>query len=574
MHFADISRWQELLAAARGERPADLLLKNCRVVNVFSGDVVEADVAVFDGRIAGLGDYDAREVTNLRGAFLAPGFIEGHIHVESSKLTPPRFAEAVVPRGTTAVVADPHEIANVWGIEGIRYMNRRSRGLPLDFFYMLPSCVPATSMETSGAKLSAADLYPLLADDQVLGIGELMNFPGAFLGDPEVLAKSALSGGVRPVDGHSPGLSGKNLAAYIAAGPATDHECNRLEEAAEKLALGMRVMIREGSTARNLKLLLPLVTPQTERRCLLVSDDRRPGDLTQAGHLDHLLRLAVAEGLDPVTAVRLVTLNVAETFGLRERGGIRPGWQADMVALRDLDSFQVLKVWKDGVLVAEQGNIMFSLPADEPRRPNPLLVPHIGEEDFQIRDEGRPVRVIGIVPDRIITEGKVLRIRGAGGLLSADPSQDVAKLVVVERHTGSGRTAVAFVQGMGLREGAIGSTVAHDSHNIIVAGMEDRSILTAVSELVSLGGGQVATLGDRLLASLPLPVAGLMSELGAAEVAACEDRLIGVARQLGSKLGDPFMALSFLALPVIPELKLTDYGLVDVRLFKHVPLYV
>jgi len=574
MLYGNIERWQSLLAAARGEKPADLRLDNAIIINVFSGEATKGSVAISEGRIAGIGEYEAVQVIDLKGAVLAPGFIEGHIHIESSKLIPPCFAEAVVPHGTTCVVADPHEIANVWGIEGIRYMLRCSHDLPLDIYYMLPSCVPATSMETAGASLSAADLHPLLDEPTVLGIAELMNFPGALFGDPEVLSKSALANGKRPIDGHAPGLTGKKLAAYLAAGPATDHECNTIEEAREKLSLGMRIMIREGSTARNLSALLPLVTPTNERRFMLVSDDRRPSDLVEQGHLDHSLRRAVAEGLDPITAIRMVTINTAEAFGLGERGGIRPGWRADLVALDNLKSLRPLKVWKDGRLVAESGKMtIVSMPVTR-QAPRPLSVPPLSEESFAAPDKHTPIRVIGVVPDQIVTESLEYTLCGHAGRLTSDPSLDIAKLAVIERHTGSGRVAVAFIKGLGLKEGALASTVAHDSHNIIVAGMDDRSMLSAAKSLIRMGGGQVAALGDKLIAEFPLPIAGLMTDQDVATVAANEEELGRAAHSLGCKLSDPFMALSFLALPVIPHLKLTDHGLVDVDLFKHVPLYV
>lgn len=570
----EIELQQQLLAAARGEIPADLLITGGRIVNVFSGQIEDTSVAIYQGRIVGFGAYEARSRYDLRGGYLLPGLIEGHIHIESSKLTPPGFAQVVVPHGTTTVIADPHEIANVQGLDGIRYMIDAARGLPLDILYMLPSCVPATDMETAGANLTAEELANLLGDPAVLGIGEVMNFPGAFLGDPSVLAKIALAGGTLPIDGHSPGLTGRNLSAYIAAGPATDHECIRLEEAVEKLACGMRVMIREGSTARNLEALLPLITPTTERRCLFVSDDRRPGDLLKEGHLDYILRRAVSMGLDPITTVRMATLNTAETFGLRDRGGIRPGWRADLTAVADLRVFQVTAVWKGGELVAENGRLTKNLPSTiHTARAEPLCVPRVAADALKVDDRGVEVRVIEVIPNQIITGGSFRRLPAQDGRLLADTSQDIAKLVVVERHTGRGGMGRGFVRGLGLTGGALASTVAHDSHNIIAAGADDVSLATAINRLAEIGGGQVAASGGHILAELPLPVAGLMSNSDAHEVAATEERLIESAHSLGSRLSDPFMTLCFLALPVIPELKLTDKGLVDVTKFALVTLY-
>ncbi|MDP8228710.1 MAG: amidohydrolase family protein, partial [Candidatus Electryoneaceae bacterium] len=458
-----LENWQERISASRGDRQADWLITGGKVVNVFNGKIEELSVAIFDGYVIGFGDYVAERTLDLKGAYLAPAFIDGHIHIESSKLTPPRFTQTVVPHGTTAVIADPHEIANVWGIEGIEYMIRSSRGLPLDFRFMLPSCVPSTFMETSGAKLSAEDLSPLLDDPDILGIGEVMNFPGAYFGDSSVLAKIALSGGHRPVDGHAPGLTGRNLSAYLVAGPSTDHECTTFEEAAEKLAQGMRIMIREGSTARNLEALLPLVTSVTERRCMFVSDDRRPGDLIKRGHLDDIIRQAVKAGLDPITAIRMVTLNPAEAFGLIGYGGIRPGWRANMVALNNLDDLEVTMVWKNGRIVARDGQYTEDMPDIEPiPHSGPLPIPIFREDDFIVSDHGSAVRVIGIVPNQIVTKSLSATLPTLEGKLMTDVGHDILKLVVVERYSGNGGRGIGFVQGIGLQRGALASTVAHD----------------------------------------------------------------------------------------------------------------
>ncbi len=570
----DFNGWQQRIAAARGDVKADLLLTGGKVINVFNGRIKETSVAIYDGHVVGFGDYVADETVDLKGKYLAPGFIEGHIHIESSKLTPNRFAQTVVPHGTTTVIADPHEIANVRGTTGIRYMLDNTRDLPLDVFYMLPSCVPATTMETAGAVLSAEDLKPFLNDPYVLGVAELMNYPGAFSGDRSVLEKAALARGGKPIDGHAPGLSGRNLSAYLVAGPLTDHECFTLEEAEEKLALGMRIMIREGSTARNLDTLLPLVNQVTERRCMFVSDDRRSGDLIKEGHLDYILSRAVNMGLDPVTAVRMVTLNTAETFGLIGRGGIRPGWRADLVAIEDLNSFRISSVWIKGNLVARDGEYLIDEAIeDSVVETQPLRVPDFSSHVFDIKDKGKPVKVIGLIPNQIVTTAKTATLPSENNCLKTDIHKDIVKLVVVDRHSGEGRIGLGFVQGFGIREGALGSTVAHDSHNIIVAGVDNVSILIAVRRLTSLGGGQVVTVGEDVITDLPLPVAGLMSNRSAVEVAHAEDRLIEAAKRIGCRLKDPFMSLSFMALPVIPELKLTDQGLVDVNKFRLVSLY-
>jgi len=575
METDHIKRLQMRLAVARGEHPVDVLFTNGKVINVFSGRIEEYSIAVFDGIIIGFGEYPASKTVDLHGAFIAPGFIEAHIHIESSKLTPGRFAEVVLAHGTTTVIADPHEIANVLGIAGIRFMLESARNSVLDVYYMLPSCVPATSMETAGADLSAADLRPLLDEPDILGIGEMMNFPGTFLSNPSVLSKAALGGTEHPIDGHAPGLTDRNLSAYIIAGPTTDHECTSLEEAEEKLAKGMRILIREGSAARNLETLLPLVNPTTERRIMFVTDDRRSGDLLELGHLDYTLKRAVELGLDPILAIRMVTLNPAEAYGLMTQGAIRPGAVADLVLLKDLIGFKVSAVWKGGVEVVRNGKYT-GKPAVSVQTgfEGSLSVPKISTNNLSVPDRGSAIRVIGLIPDQIVTEGLTAKLPVVNDKLSSDSDKDIVKLVVIERYSGHGGRGIGFIRGMGIRCGAIASTVAHDSHNIIAAGDNDRSIITAVERLTELGGGQVVTAGENVLAELSLPIAGLMSDQPTKEVAIAEEKLIVKARELGCKPSDPFMALSFLALPVIPALKLTDKGLVDVNKFQFVSLYI
>lgn len=560
-----------LRAAARGETEADLLLTGGRMVNVFTGKVEEREVAVAGGRVVGFGERPARERVDLGGAYLCPGFIDGHIHIESSLVSLPEFARAVVPRGTTAVVTDYHEIANVLGVEGIRFMMRLGEGLPLDVFVMLPSCVPATPMETSGAVLEAEDLVPLLREEKVIGLGEVMNFPGVIHGDPKVTAKIEACFGL-PIDGHAPGLGGRELDAYLAAGVESDHECVSLEEAREKLEKGMYIYIREGSTARNLRELLPLVNSAAEGRILLVCDDKQPEDLLEVGHLDHVLREAVAAGLDPITALRLVTLNPAQRFRLPGRGGIAPGFFADLVVVEDLRTFEVSMVFKEGRKVAEGGALLESIPLGPPA-PGAMNIAWEKIPGIGLPAESKRMRVIQVIPDQIVT-GTVLETpRVEGGMAVSDPARDLLKICVFERHRGTGKVGVGFIRGFGLREGALASTVAHDSHNLVAVGVRDADILEAARRVEAMGGGQVAVKGGEVLAELPLDVAGLMSTLPLGEVAGRVRTLRKAAGKLGCPLEEPFMTLSFMALPVIPELKITDLGLFDVISFRHVPVF-
>ncbi len=565
----------DIIRHARGEKKADLLLKNGQVVNVFTGEVLRADVAVAGSLVVGLGEgYKAQETIDLAGRVVCPGFIDGHLHIESTMLTPYQFARAVVPHGTTAVVCDPHEIANVLGLAGIHYMLDTSEGLPLTVFVMAPSCVPATHLETAGASLTADDLATLFDHPRVLGLAEMMNFPGVLLGVPDVLAKleMARARGV-PVDGHSPGLTGRDLQAYIAAGIHSDHECTRLEEAREKLRAGMYLLIREGTTEHNLAELLPVVTLENARRCLLVSDDRHPDDLMDNGHLDHSIRLAVHEGLNPVTAIQMVTLNAAERFRLWDRGAVAPGYRADLAILDDLENLNVEKVFSSGQLVAENGQMLPTTP------PEAVAMPPSVKVDWQrlslaIPVQGERVRVIGIFEKQVVAGALELPVKQENGLAVADVDRDILKLAVIERHSATGNVGLGFVKGLGLRRGALASTVAHDSHNLIVVGTNDNDMLCAARAVAEMGGGLAAVAGGQVVRQLPLPVAGLMSEESPETVRHQMDGLLAATRDLGSPLHNPFMTLSFLALPVIPTLKLTDKGLVDVNQFDFVPLFV
>jgi len=562
----------KIIKYARGEEEADLLLKNVRLVNVLSGEVHLTNVAIARTRIVGLGEYRAKEEIDLDGYYLCPGFIDGHVHIESSMLTIPEFAKAVVPHGTTAVVIDPHEIANVLGLDGIRYMLESSKYNPLSVYVMLPSCVPATDMETSGSRLASYDLAPLFNDPWVLGLAEVMNYPGVIFGNSEVLAKIA-SARDHPIDGHAPGLSGRDLSAYVAAGIGSDHECTTLEEAREKLRLGMYIMIREGSTAHNLKDLLPLVTPENSRRMMFVTDDRHPDDLMDEGHIDHLIRMAIDQGLDPIVAIQMATINPAEYFGLKELGAITPGRRADLVLFDDFKNFRILKVWRGGKLVAEDGKI---IPWERPPRPITLrssMNINWDGVDFRIPAEGSRIRVIQVVPGQIITRKLVVEPKIADGYVVSDVERDILKMAVIERHMASGNMGKGFVKGFGLKKGALASSVAHDSHNIVVVGVTDEDMMKAVKEIEAMKGGLVAVADGQVLARLPLPIAGLMSEAPIQQVRADLEKLKEATQAMGCTLKEPFMAMSFLALPVIPELKLTDKGLVDVTQFKFVSLF-
>ena len=567
----------QLIAVARGGEPADLVLRNARLVDVLSPDIRTTDIAVAGTAVAGVGrGYRGRETVDLKGRYVCPGFIDAHVHLESGLVRPREFARAAVPRGVTTVVADPHEIANVAGAAGIRFLLRDTARAPLQVFVNVPSCVPATRLATSGAAVSAADFGPLFSDPRVLGLGEVMDFRGVVSGAPRVLAAIAAARG-RPVDGHCPGLGGLELNAYVAAGIGSDHECASVGEAREKLRLGMTIFVREGSAARNLSALLPLATPHTERRLCFCTDDRQPADLLEEGSIDFLVRRAVAGGVPPLTAIRMATLNPAEHFRLADRGAVAPGRRADLVVFGDLGDVRPELVYSGGVLAARDG-----APA------GPAWEEEIAEADPEVRDTvrvdwarmdlripatGSRMRVIGIVPDQINTGSLVVAPLVLDGIAVADPDRDLLKIAVIERHGASGRTALGFVKGMGLKEGAIAGTVAHDHHNLIVVGADDASMETAARAAAAGGGGLAAARGETILAVLPLPIAGLMSGEPIERVREGVRSLAGAARALGSRLRDPFMTMSFLGLEVVPALKMTDLGLVDVEAQAVVPLF-
>jgi adenine deaminase len=554
---------QHKLSIARGEREAELLFRNAQLVNVLSGEVHPANVAVDDGRVIGIGDYEAKEVIDLNGAYLAPSLIDGHFHVESSMLTMPEFARAVVPHGTGAVVIDPHEYANVLGLDGIRYVLESSKGLPLDFFIMLPSCVPATPLETAGARLTADDLKLMIADDRIAGVAELMNYPGVYLGLESELAKIQAGKG-KSIDGHAPGLRGRNLNAYVLAGVRSDHESTELEEAREKLRLGMHILLREGSTERNLEHLAPLITSANSMNLSFATDDKLAGDLVNEGHIDHCVKKAIEMGVPPVTAIQIATINTARHYRLRNFGAIAPRFWADFVVVDDLKSFKVRQTYKKGVLVAENERYVAAAPAAVPPPRGTMNLRYRARPDFQVRGkEGARIRIIEIVPNQIVTKEQVEVAMVSDGEFVPDIERDTLKLVVVERHRATGNVGVGFVRGFKLKRGALGSTVAHDAHNVVVVGTNDADIEKVIQRLEQLQGGQVAVAVGVVTAELGLPIAGLVSDRPLDEVVRRIAELNAAATGMGCDLDAPFMTLSFLSLSPIPELKLTDQGLID-----------
>jgi adenine deaminase len=562
-----------LLAVARGDTPAHLALRNARLVNVWSGEIYTTDILLVGHQVAALGPgYAAEREIDLDNRFVCPGFIDAHVHIESSLMTPPEYARAVVPRGVTTVITDPHEIANVMGVAGIRYMLDRARHGPLNVYANAPSCVPATDMETSGARLEAEDLIPLLDHPWVIGLAEVMNYPGVIYGDEGMIDKlEAFAGRVR--DGHAPAVTGKALNAYVAAGIGSDHECTTTGEALEKLRLGLTIFIREGTTTRNLAALLPAITPNNYGQLCFCTDDRQPNTLMDEGGVDDCVRQAIAGGIDPVTAIRMATLNPARFFRLDHLGVIAPGRQADVVVFSDLYAPQAEMVFHRGALVAQAGQMLAAKPALRSYPlPNTVRI-KLEAVDFRIPAQSARIRVIGAPPDQVVTPHLLEAARIINGEAVADTTRDLIKIAVIERHHASGSMGLGFIHGFGLQRGALAGTVGHDHHNLIVIGADDASMHTAVQAVAALGGGLVVVEGDQVLGSLPLPIAGLMTEEPLEAVRRAYDELIVLARSLGSTLPDPFMTMSFMGLEVIPSLKLTDRGLVDVERFELVSLF-
>ncbi|USN98362.1 MAG: adenine deaminase [Phycisphaeraceae bacterium] len=571
-----------LMAVARGDRPADAIFRNGRVVNVFTREIEEVPVAIYGGRIASVGvDADADLVVDLDGRYLAPGLIDAHMHVESTMMLPREFVRVAAPHGTTGVVFDPHEIANVLGLEGIRFLMDECRGLPMDIMFAVSSCVPSSAMETSGARLEAGDLAPLFDEPNVVALAEMMNYPGVFLADPGVLAKVALGLDRAIVDGHCPGLTGAPLRAYAAAGITSDHECTRPEEALEKIRLGMRIYLREGSAAKNIEALVPVVNETNAHRFCFCTDDRHPGDLRHEGHIDHVVRKAVRLGLDPVTALAMASLHAAEHYRRPDIGAIAPGRFADMIVFDDLQDIRPHRVIFRGQTIAEHGQMTVETEVagegghPSARRSTVHLPVGLSEASFRIKSTAPgQIRVIGMDPTQLVTAEHHMDPMVDDGLCVADPGRDLLKIAVIARHNITEGVGLGFVTGFGFKDGALASTVGHDAHNLAVVGTNDADMLVAAKALEQSHGGQCVVQHGKVVALLPLPIAGLLSDAEAPEVIEQQHALLEAAHSIGCPLDDPFMPLSFMPLPVIPKLKLTDLGLVDVESQTVVPLFV
>jgi len=591
-----LEQTQANIEIAKGLKPGTLLLKNCRVVNVYTGDTHETNILINHDQIIGIGnEYHLAEKTiDLNGQYAIPGLIDGHIHIESSLLSVNEFARLLLLNGTTTIIADPHEITNVLGFKGIDYMLKASEKLPLDIYFAIPSCVPSTDMETAGGKITPREILKYISHPRIVGLAEMMNFPGVIAGLPEVLEKILIAKNARKtVDGHAPKLYGKYLQSYIGAGVLSDHECTDAKEALEKLRLGMYIMIREGTAAKNLADLFPILNTRNSRRCMFVSDDKHPDELISSGHLNAALRKAVSMGLDPFTAIQMASLNPSQYFKLDDRGALAPGKIADITVIDSLIDFNVSTVIKNGKVIVQNKQIKTALPYYKDK----LVLSSVKVKPFtinalKIKPKDGLLNVIRIIPDQIITEkyrtnptlsktikktSKKISVSSVSlwqkGEVISDIERDILKLVVIERHKKTGNIGIGFVTGLGLKKGALASSVAHDSHNIIATGTNDKDIFFAIKQVIKMQGGFVAVDKEKTKACLPLPIAGLMSDQSAEAVSNKLKELLAVVKSWQTKISNPFITLSFLALPVIPELKLTDKGLFDVSRFKIVELF-
>ena len=568
----DKQKLVKLINVASGKDEADFVIKNCKIVDVFNAKIIEQDIAIVDGMIAAIGNYDGKNIVDAKGKYVSPGFIDGHVHIESSCTSPEEFGKITIPHGTTTIIADPHEIANVCGLDGVRYMINASKRVALDIKMMLPSCVPATPFENAGAIIDADKMQEIIEDDDILGLGEFMNYPGIINADDSCIDKLLLSRKYNKlVDGHSPALMGNGLNAYAAALIRADHECATVEEMHDRLSRGMYVILRQGSACHNLRPLLKGLTNENKRRCLFCTDDCQARTVLSIGHIDNSIRIASQEGFDPLTCIQMASLNAAECFGLKDRGAIAPGLRADLVFLEDLESFKVTDVYIKGEHVAQDGKYLKEIEKYDPS----ITYPSMGVKNFSASRLGLKIKsdkayVIGIVPGGVVTEKLVCEItKDEDDNFIFDPSRDIAKIVVVERHHNTGNIGIGLIKGYGIKTGAVALSIAHDSHNIIAVGVSDEDIEFAVNKLIEQRGGIVVTKDKEVLAHMEMPIAGLMSDQsgefvarGIEEIHEIAHNELGISREI-----EAVMTLCFMALPVIPELKLTDMGLFDVSAF-------
>ena len=569
-----MSSQEKVINVARGLEKAELVIKNANIVNVLSEEIHKADIAIEAGIIVGISDnYSGEKEIDINGAYVIPSFIDGHVHLESAMVLPKEFAKTVLPAGTTTAIIDPHEISNVFGLHGISFMHEAVKKLPLDVYTMLPSCVPATPFETSGFDLNSYDLSLLIDKTWVLGIAEMMNFPGVLNLDKNVMAKLELAKSRdKRIDGHAPFLSSKDLCAYIASGVKSDHECTTPNEAIEKLRLGMYVMIREGTAAKDLDALIPVLKNCNTRKCLFVTDDRHPSDLKE--HINGMVRRAVEAGVNPIKAIQCASLNTAEYFGLKNLGAVAPGYKADLLILPDLKSFKPDFVIKNGKVIVENGNLISEMEEFEtPSMRGSVNVKWIEEDDFRIEAKSNIVKAIEVIPHQLVTKSVISEIKIENGNAISNIDTDTLKICVIERHRATGNIGKGFVKGFNLKSGAIASTVAHDSHNMIVVGTNDYDMYVAAVELVKSQGGKVVVNNGEVLSKLPLPIAGLMSDKEFNYVLEKCSELNKASRTIGCTLEDPFMTMAFMSLPVIPELKITDKGLFDTNKFDFTDIF-
>ncbi|WP_232699582.1 adenine deaminase [Brevibacillus daliensis] len=566
--------------ASAGRNQAELVLKNGTIINVFTGELYQADVAITNGMIVGIGKYEGNENIDVTGKYISPGFIDGHVHIESSMVTPASFANIVLPHGVTTVICDPHEIANVSGAAGIQYMLDSSEGLDLDVHVMLPSCVPSTSFENAGAILHADDLKPFYQHPRVLGLAEVMDYPAVLRADEDMVQKLADARNVnKKIDGHLAGLSHDAINVYMTAGIRTDHEAVTIEDAQARIRLGMYLLIREGSAAKDLTNLIPVVNDLTATRCLFCTDDKHLEDLLEEGSIDHNVRLAIQHGVDPVTAIRMATLTAAECYGFSEKGAVAPGYIADLLVLDNVEQVEIAQVYKNGKLIAKEGKMVAApatvLPAPEALT-NTVNNASVTTESLHIKLDGiQEAHVIDVIPNKIITNHLIQKVQATDGQFVPSIEHDLAKMVVIERHHATGHVGLGIVKGFTLHGGAIATTIAHDSHNIISVGMNDADILLAVQTLKQINGGLVVVKNGQILASLSLEISGLMTNRDVNDVLREQHRLDAALLEVGaSQEFSCFLTLSFLALPVIPALKLTDMGLFDVEHFRHIDVTV